>query len=233
MPFITCLFLSNCPVNGQSLEEILTQHRDAIGREGLSDIRSLLFEVKEQTDHGEEKKYSIIKKRPEKIRIEGMWEGQNYISAYDGIRAWTIAPWTGVSIPQLMTEMEKEELMLDAHIDSPLLFEEGYDKKLDLIGEVSLVNDEFHVVRMTLPSEKWVDFFINKKTKLIHKYVRYYSNNVERIEKEVFFKDYTLQGGVNMPMAYEHRYDTMLVDVWVEEVVFGFGVPNSFFSKPE
>ena len=162
IPFIAFIFFSNHSSEGQTLEVILARHHDAIGKEGLENIRSVILEIKERNELGQEKIYSITKKRPEKIRVEGIWEGQKYISAFDGVRAWTIAPWTGVSIPQLMTEMEKEELMLNAHIDSPLLFEDDYDKQLDLIRGVILGEDEYHVVRMTLPSGKWVDFFINK-----------------------------------------------------------------------
>lgn len=228
--FLTIVFLF--PTRAQILEEVLEKHRLAVGA-NAQNVRSLLLDVKELSNHGTERKYTIVKKRPEKIRIDGMWEGKSYTSACDGNRAWTIAPWTGTSMPQLMTEREKEELMLNAHIDSPLLFQEGYDKSLQVVTDNQVLEAGFITIRMIQPSGKWVDFYLSEETYLINKYVEYENNDVTNIEKEVFFKQYKTQAGITMPMAYEHRMKNSMLDVWVTDIMIGFGAQSNFFKKPE
>ena len=55
----------------------------------------------------------------------------------------------------------------------------------------------------------------------VDKYVEYLDNDIKQIEKEVFFKQYKTQAGITMPMAFEHRMQNSMRDVWVEEIVIG------------
>ena len=167
--------------NAQDLQKIANLHLKATTQEKRSEIRSIFMEVREIYDDGHVTEYSIIKKKPNKIRIEGVWEGKNYIKAFDGIRGWTIAPWTGVSIPQLMTEGEIEEIRNIERIDSPIFESLNEGHQMSLIEDKMINGERFYCVRVVASHRPVVDYLINKNDYLLYKSLRYNINNIQEL----------------------------------------------------
>jgi len=226
--------LIGCPVltKGQNLEKILEAHFVAQGQDNLMALRSIFMKVREMTGFTEGKKYQITKKAPNKIRVEGEWQGQKYVNAYDGKNAWTIAPWTGVHIPQLMTERERNLFLINAGIGSPL-YDHGLGNVLELMGSERADDANHYVIRSTMPSGFYVDYLVDKKEHLIHLVRIYQDEEPGKIEKEVIFKNYKNLGGASVPFGFENRKGRSISDVVVDDIIFGQGAPNSFFNKPE
>lgn len=230
LPVIFMSFVNNGL--SQNLEKILQAHFEAVGQEQILSMRSIHLEVREVDGFGGGKKYSIVKKYPNKIRVEGRWQDQTYVNAYDGKQAWTIAPWTGVHIPQLMTDRERDLLLMNVGIGSPLYNYTGLNNELKLIGTESIQGDGHYVIRSTMPSGFFVDYLIDKKDNLIHLARIYREDNPEKVEKEVIFKNYKNLGAFSMPFGYENRIGRSGSDVIIDDIVFGQGAPSSLFTKP-
>ena len=219
---------------GQTLDEVLDKHDAAIGQEALVGMRSLLLQVREVNGFGGGKKYEVIKKHPNRIRIEGKWEGKTYIDAFDGTRAWTISPWTGVHSAQLMTTREREHLFLNLPMGSPLSRTTKTDRAFSLIGLKNIAGDKHHVVRCTFASGYFADFFIDAKTYLIFKRTTYFNDDVTQIESELYFKKYKKLGAFTLPFGYENRSSRNdSYDIIIDDIVIGYGAPQSLFNKPE
>lgn len=217
---------------GQNLDKILKAHFLAIGQENIMSVRTIFMEVREVDGFGEGKKYQITKKVPNKIRIEGQWQGQLYVNAYNGVHAWTIAPWTGVHIAQLMTDRERDLLLMSVGIGSPLYDYKGLGNKLELIGTESIQGDNHYVIRSTMPSGFYVDYLLDKKDHMIHLARIFKEDDPKKVEKEVIFKNYKNLGGISVPFGFENRIGRSGSDVIVENIVFGQGAPSSVFEKP-
>ncbi|MEO9805071.1 MAG: hypothetical protein ABJF04_17570 [Reichenbachiella sp.] len=219
--------------NAQNLDKILEAHFVAMGQEQIMSLRSIFMEVREVDGFGGGKRYQITKKSPNKIRIEGQWQGQVFINAYDGEKAWTIAPWTGVHIAQWMTDRERDLLVMSVGIGSPLFDYKGLGNKLELIGSESIQGDNHYVIRSTMPSGFYVDYLLDKKDHLIHLARIYREDDVNKVEKEIIFKNYKNLGGFSIPFGFENRIGRSGSDVIVDNIVFGQGAPSSIFVKPD
>ncbi|SMD35933.1 hypothetical protein SAMN04488029_2615 [Reichenbachiella faecimaris] len=219
-------------VNGQNLDKILEAHFEAQGQENLMAMRSIFMKVREMDGFTEGKVYQITKKAPSKIRIEGIYNEQTFVNAFDGKTAWTIAPWTGVQVAQLMTERERDLFLMNAGIGSPL-YDHGLGHVLEIIGSERADDANHYVIRSTMPSGFFVDYLVDKKDHLIHLARIYEEDEPEKVEREVIFKNYKNLGGVSIPFAFENRTGRSIYDIVVDDIVFGQGAPNSIFEKPE
>lgn len=216
----------------QNLDKILESHFAAQGQENLMAMRSIFMKVREMDGFTEGKNYQITKKLPNKIRIEGKWQEHTYVKAFDGKTAWTIAPWTGVHTAQLMTEHEKNLLLTNAGIGSPL-YDHGLGNTLELLGSERADDANHYVIRSTMPSGFYIDYLVDKKDYLIHLARIYQEDDPEKVERLVIFKNYKNLGGVSIPFGFENRLENSIYDVVVDDIIFGQGAPSSVFQKPE
>lgn len=227
------LWLLATVAGAQNLDKILQEHFKTIGQENLMSTRSVFMEIREIDGFGGGKRYQMTKKAPNKVRIEGKWQGQLYVNAFDGTRAWTIAPWTGVHIAQWMTDRERDLLLMNIGLGSPLYNYDGINNQLTLIGNETIQGDGHYVIRSTMPSGFFVDYLMDKKDHLIHLARIYSADDSEKVEKEVIFKNYKSLGSFTIPFGFENRIGRSGTDVIVDNIVFGQGAPSSLFKKPE
>ncbi|WP_420582632.1 hypothetical protein [Reichenbachiella sp.] len=227
------LFILN-PVFSQSqdLESILDRHFEAIGQENLIAMRSIVMEAREMEGFSSGKKYTITKKFPNKIRVEGKWQEQMYVKAFDGVRAWTIAPWTGVHTAQLMTDRERDLFVMDVGVGSPL-YDYGLGNTLQLIGSERADDANHYVIRSTMPSGFYVDYLVDKKNEQIHLARVYKEEEPDAVAYEIIYKNYKNLGGVSIPFGFEKRIERRVTSIVIDDIVFGQGAPNSIFNKPE
>jgi len=228
------MFLLMSPTfsQGQNLEAVLERHFEAIGQENLMAMRSILMEVREMEGFSSGKKYTITKKYPNKIRIEGKWQDQTYVKAFDGTRAWTIAPWTGVHTSQLMTDRERNIFLIDVGIGSPL-YDYGLGNTFELLGSERADDANHYVIRASMTSGFYVDYLVDKKDYLIHLARVYEEEDVDKVAYEVIYKNYKNLGGVSIPFGFEKRMERRVTSIVIDDIVFGQGAPNSIFNKPE
>lgn len=228
------MFLLMSPTfsQGQNLEAVLERHFEAIGQENLMAMRSILMEAREMEGFSSGKKYTITKKYPNKILVEGKWQDQTYVKAFDGTRAWTIAPWTGVHTSQLMTDRERNIFLIDVGIGSPL-YDYGLGNTFELLGSERADDANHYVIRASMTSGFYVDYLVNKKDYLIHLARVYEEEDVDKVAYEVIYKNYKNLGGVSIPFGFEKRMERRVTSIVIDDIVFGQGAPNSLFNKPE
>lgn len=226
------LLLSPTLSQGQNLETILERHFEAIGQENLVAMRSIAMEVRELEGFSSGRHYTITKKYPNKIRLEGMWQEQAYVKAFDGARAWTIAPWTGVHAAQLMTDRERDLFLIDVGIGSPL-YNYGLGNTLELTGSERADDANHYVIRCTTNTGFYVDYLVNKNDYMIHLARVYEEDQAGKVAYEVIYKNYKNLGGVSIPFGFEKRIERRVTSIVIDDIVFGQGAPNNIFSKPE
>lgn len=216
----------------QSLDQILEEHFIAIGQNNLIAMRSVALEVRLMDGLSNGRKFRIIKKFPNKLRIEGDWNGTPYAKCFDGQVAWEIAPWTGDSSVQILNERDKDLLLMDVGIGSPL-YDYGLGNALELIGSERADDSNHYVIRSTSASGFVVDYLVDKIDKKIHLARIYSEEDPQKKEKEIIYKNYKDLPGVSIPFGYEHRTEQAISDLVTDDIVIGQGAPNQLFSAPK
>jgi len=241
--YLVCGVILFCSIkittcSAQSLDEILNKHYEAIGQKVRSQLNSMFLEVIEVNEQNDEKKYSVILKKPNKIRIEGVWQGQNYISAYDGNRAWTIAPWTGVAIPQLMTFSEIDDIKSKDGVNATIYNSQQNNDEIIYAGLTKTDSATFYLLKISSVENPYTEYYLNVDNYLVYKSLRYSRDDTTQIVEEIKYSNYSKQSfgdqeDITIPMTLEIIRNDSKVELIITEVILGFGTPNSFFTKPD
>lgn len=219
-------------VFSQNVDDILKSHYESWGQELISSIRTYELAISEAKGLLDRKQFKITRKRPNKVRIDGMWKDQPYVLSFDGSEYWTSAPWRTSNGPDSMTSTEIQSLANSMQIDSPLFLAQQKGAELEYVGEKIHDGILYHVIRMKGLEDRWLDYFLDQQTHQIFKTVERDQGNEKYIYKEIFFKNYKSQAGINMAMEYEIRSQGNTSNLIITSVVLGHGVPTSFFRKP-
>jgi len=217
----------------QNIDTILDKHLKSWGQDHVSSIRSMQFVVTEIKGLSDQRKYEVTRKRPNKIRMDGKWQEHQFIYSFDGVAYWCITPWVGTTEPQEMSPTEISKLANSPNIDSPLFIAQNDSLEMVYIGEQTSDEEQYWVIRVNNAEDRITDYFINPATFQIFKTIEKDKGNERYVYQEVFFKNYKLLSGINMPMEYELRVKGKTTNIIVNEIVLGLGIPNSFFKKPQ
>jgi len=211
---------------------ILKKHYEAIGQSLLEGVQTVRMYVTEVDGFGKGQKYELIKKSPNKIRKEGTILGENFITAFDGDTAWT---WQQDrdTVFRWLDQRQENLLYVQSIIGSPLALGEREGFYLEIIKSAYVDKVAQYVFRLDFPDGSFVDFYVDKKTFLIRKFVTYTDNSGEQIDREIFYSNYRKLGSFQFPYKFERKEgNNPPIDVIVGEIAVGVGAANGLFSPP-
>ena len=223
--FIGFLFLT-VKTEAQNIERILNRHFEAHTQDFWDQARTVTVEGAWFTG-SERTTFTLHAKRPDKIILKGTWNSKTYIEAFDGVVAWTVAPWTGVNQPQLMLIQEQ---MMITH-----LFDYGSaiprDVVLEYKGKVKEDGLECHWLS-EMRDDVQYDYFVDT-----HKFYLRKVNRREVIgeETELLSKTYDIFksfGGVTFPTVILIRTKKLEREFVYDDLVIGDGVSDAIFRQP-
>lgn len=221
--------LSCFPILGQgNLEEILDKHFEGIGQDQWDQIDDVTIAGRwvDADYHG----YGIdlLYKRPEKIRIEGGYEGRKFIEAFDGQQAWILAPWKKEYAVQPMAFMEKLILQNSFSLGSPIhkiKDEVIFNGLVDYKGTVYLtLVHEYPMGKETFKRT----FYLDRKTcqLQLETYVWQDGSLEKNYDK---YRDY---GPLSVPVAVQFSAEELEKELVFDEVFMGLGIKDQRFRQP-
>ena len=95
--FCFCIF-SSVNLNAQSVEEIIARHFKATGSEKLLDVQTITTRGTLKQG-GFEIPIVTFNKRPNKVKIEGLFQDIKFIESFNGETGWTYNPFRGNTEP--------------------------------------------------------------------------------------------------------------------------------------
>ncbi len=217
-----------CPSQSQDVENLMTLHEKSWGQAILTQIRSVQFHLLEVTTD-QRTEWQLTRKRPDKFRLDNISNNPPLTLASDGTLSWLFANDTIQAAPAKM----KRKIALFPHLDSPLVRHRQDSLPFAHLGKNELNGLPLEVIRVALPNQRLCDFYLNALTGQLYKMTERDAGNEKYIFREVFFKNYKPQAGIDMPMEYEVREKGRVSYLIVKEVVLGIGVANSVFRQPE
>jgi len=164
--FLTIVILALAvPAQSQSLDDILKDHFAAIGQDNMLKVNAQRITGK-MIQGGIEIPFIQMSKRPEKVRVEGTFQGLTFIQTYDGTEGWSLNPFAGVAEPQPMSEDDLKGMHYQADMDGMLWKwnEKGYtvtfEGKEDMEGtscfKVNLVTKEEDIFTFWIDSDSYM-----------------------------------------------------------------------------
>ncbi|MCV9388717.1 hypothetical protein [Reichenbachiella ulvae] len=228
--FFVVVSLSCLTARAQSLEQVLSNHYNAMGEEILVSIRSVEMELVERSVMGNERLYKIAKKRPNKIREEIVaMDSMTYIAVYDGVEGYVYESWKEDSVRE-MTIKEQALLEIESAIGSPLRLADLDGHQLSLLGVENIGSKRYSVLRMTFYESYFIDFYVEQSSQLLYKYIAY-EDQEENVDYEYFYKDFKRLGGFVLPYSFEKRKKgEETVYYSVQDLVFGSGASDDLYA---
>jgi len=231
--FLTVLFLvlGNSALS-QSLDDILKEHFSAIGQDNTLKVNTLKLTGK-MIQGSTEMPFIQIAKRPDKIRVEGTFQGLTFIQTFNGKEGWNLNPFNGVTDPQPMSADDIKAMRYQADIDGMLWNwkEKGYtvtfDGKEDMQGtscfKIKLDTKEGDSFTYYVDSDSYIMLRTNTKMKLMG----------NEMESDTYYSNYMMVEGIAVPGKIETKMKDQLMGTFViDKVELHIELNDTLFDKP-
>lgn len=126
------------------------------GAKAWEEVSALRLTGQMDVGQGMRVPYVLEQKRPDKMRLEFVFQDRTAIQCTDGKSGWKVLPFQGRTTPEPMTEEELRE-MADTADPYGLLYDRR-GKVVEPLGEVSVEGREARKLKVTLPrgAVRWV-----------------------------------------------------------------------------
>lgn len=216
--------------SAQTADEILAKHFEAIGQENLLNVQSITTSGK-FVQGGMEIPFNSFALRPNKVRVEGSFQGLKFIQAYNGEIGWALNPFMGDTVPTQAQQDIVDELKDQADIDG--LFynysEKGF--KVELVATEDMEGQQVYLLKLTksngneytyyMDAENFVPLKMKAKVKVM---------GVER-EVETFYSNYKPTEGIVMAYSMESKVGGQTISqIVIDKVEFNKEIDPTIFE---
>ncbi len=223
--------------HAQNVDEIIAKHLEAIG--GLDHIKAIksmrMTGKMVMGSMGIEGTVTRTIKRPNNIRMDIGFQGQNMVSAYDGKTAWQIVPFMGDPKPHPMPEDQAKQMIREADFDGPLVDYKEKGHKVEFVGKAEVEGTEALKLKVTLKDGDVFYAFLDPEYYVELKRVTTQKNRQTGMDVEVqtFFSDYKEVAGVMIPHALRIKgTGPGEVNFTVEKVEVNVDLDDALFAMP-
>jgi len=152
--------------SAQTVDDIIAQHIAARGgRAALLAIESVRMGGRMQMGpEGDEARFVLELKRPNKMRLDLTVEGVEGAQAFDGAVGWAYMPFAGLDAPEPMPPEVAADAKAQADFDGPLLDHEAKGLDVRLLGRERRNDEDVYRLRVTPKAGSSRDIFISART---------------------------------------------------------------------
>lgn len=218
---------------GQTVDDIVKKNIEARG--GYDKIKSVNTTkmTGKVTAQGMEMPVTMVKKRPNKTRMDVSMQGQTMVQAYDGETAWMINPFMGDPTPQAMPEAQAKSMKEEADFDGQLVDYKEKGHKVELIGKEDMEGTEVYKLKLTLKSGDIQYIYLDSEYYLPLKVTGKVKRGDTEIESDSYLSDYKEVDGLMMPFSIEQKMNGQTAaQITIEKVETNVAVPDSIFKMP-
>lgn len=225
-------FMAISFICAQDLDEILDNHFETIGQKHLLNVKSMQATGK-AAQMGMEFPFTMMTKRPDKLKLIIEVQGSEIIQAYDGETVWAINPMTGSADPLDVTGPEADGLIESSDMDGQLWKYKEKGHQLELEGTEEVEGTEAFVLKLTKKNENIDYYYMDQESYLILKIKSKTIMNDSEVEAEALFSNYQEVEGYIMPFTIEQRYaGQTAMTIMMDEVKINMELDDTIFSKP-
>jgi hypothetical protein len=225
------------PASGlaQSVDQLVA--RNVAARGGAATWRtvsSLRLTGKMDVGRGVLVPYVLEQKRPRKMRLEYVFDGETAVQCADGNTGWKTAPFRGRNTPEPLTKEEQREVAASADVYGLLFDYVRRGHAVALLGREPVQGRDAFKLQVTLPggAVRWVYLDAESALEIKVDAVRTLAGRERRVE--TFYKDWKATEGLLLPHSYETRTEGEKQShlLTVETVVVNPPLTNARFAMP-
>jgi outer membrane lipoprotein-sorting protein len=220
------------PSGNPTLDSLLEVHYSAAAQERLSKVETLITTGKNvYALAGFESAFRIYQARPDKLRIEGDYQGSTVVETFNGEKAWRYAPAMGLDEPVEITGQELKTLLSQAQFENPLWNYKNRGATLELMPSPG---EKTHHLVLTSKEGIRQHFYVDRESGLITAIRTVQMLGGSENEVEMLLKDYRAERGIPMAHRVETKMNGALVTTFmIEKVEVNKRIDPSLFEKPE
>lgn len=217
---------------GESLEEILEAHFEAVGQEKLAEVKSIRMKGK-MSIMGMEVPMEIQQKRPLMYYSKSTVQGMEIVSGFDGETGWMINPMQSEGKPVKMPASQNERTLEQADMDGLLYNYEEKGHKLELAGEEEVEGTDTYKLKLTKTNGDEVSLFLDMDSYMIIKTRAKMDMMGQSMEAETFLSNYKMIDGVALPTSIETKAGVQGGMVMqFDEIEFNVEIDDEIFKIP-
>ena len=194
---LTCL-LAVAVVSAQSLEEIVKRYSAANKLDKVGTLKTIKI-TGNMSVMGMDVPMEIWMKNPDKVKSVSNFNGQEMVSAFDGVKGYTINPMMGSTEPVEMTVDQLKNIQRNNMFQNYL---ENYLKngQLALGGEEAVNGTPAYKINATLDGGTVVNLYIDKSSYLLTKQSVNMMAEGQTMVMDSYPSDYKDVNGLFVPM---------------------------------
>jgi outer membrane lipoprotein-sorting protein len=199
---LACLFA--VPAAGQTVDEILARNLKAKGGlDKLKAIETVRMTGTITVGPGIEAPFTMIFKRPNRLRMDFTVQGMTITQAFDGKQGWMINPMTGNRDPQPMPPEALRAVEQQADFDGPLVDYKAKGHTVELAGQEKVDGRDAWRLKVTLHNGDVRYYDLDAESYLEVKVEGSTVVGGTRIDNEGTLGDYRPVAGVMFPHVME------------------------------
>ena len=183
-------------------------------------------------------------KRPKKMRVEVVFQGQTALQVFDGRSGWKLRPFLNRREVEPFTEEEAKAMVSQAELDGPLVDYAGKGTVLELAGVDKVDGRDTYKLKLTEKSGHVTHLWIDCGTFLEAK-VEGAPRRMDGRERpvEVYYRDFRAVSGLKIPFLLETRVlndaaiagpmRTASEQMFLEKVEINSTLNDALFSKTD
>jgi len=219
----------------QTVDELVARNVDARGgAEAWRAVSSLRLTGRMEVGEGMLVPYVLEQKRPRKIRLEFVFDGETAVQCTDGETGWKLVPFLGRTGPEPMTEAELIDASGSADLYGLLFDYAGRGHVVELLGREPVEGQDAFKLKVTLPggAVRWVYLDAESGLEVKLETVRTLGGRERRVE--TFYRDWQEADGLLIPRRQESRTEgeQELHVLTVETVSVNPPLDDSRFAMP-
>jgi len=220
-----------------TLDEVLNNYYEAIGGlDAWQSVESIKMTGKMMMGGmGIEAPFTVMSKRPNKARIEFVFQGMTGIQAYDGETAWQVMPFTGSTDPEEIPDDDAEDLWDQADVDGPLVGWEESGHTVELVGMEETEGTQAYKLKVTLNSGSVQYYFLDAEYFIPIRMEGVREQQGRTVEFETIVSDYKEVDGLMIAHSMEVRPKGAPAGqaVTMDLIELNVEMPDSLFVMPE
>jgi len=216
----------------QSLDDILKEHFSAIGQDSILKVSTQKLTGK-MIQGGIEIPFIQMAKRPDKIRVEGTFQGLTFIQTYNGKEGWSLNPFAGVTDPQPMSEDDLKGMHYQADMDGMLWNwnEKGYTVTFD--GKDDMEGTSCYKIKLDTKDGDSFTYYIDADSYLMLRSNSKIKRMGNEMESDTYYSNYMMVGGIAVPGKFETKMkDQLMGTLVIDNVELDTELDDTLFEKP-
>lgn len=224
--FFTLLVLC---AQAQDPADILQKHFEAYGQEQWNEIRTVEISGKLVDDRYYGFAMKLTYKRPEKVRIAGVYENQRFVMASDGTFAWSLVPWKK---PYRIDKANADEELIIRNSYTPGSPLYRYREHLHFEGLKDMEGVLYYAFSSAEEAYLKTYYLDTENFRLYYEQITpRFGSNPKTVLKVI--DKYKAYGGMLIPMAVQFEGENLEWELVYDQVLLGVGANDELFTRPE